>query len=322
MYVAKAIRSVLLQTAPIFEIIVSNDCSTDGTRRVLDSLTNEIPILKCIHQNQNLGISKNVKSCMEMAKGDYIIRLDSDDILRPEFAEKLSAQLLLFPSAGYAHAAVQQIDQDGNFGNIRNLSRPSGYQDGNTALKNATKGFKVAANIIIYRKEALEKVRYSVPSSDFAEDYYLVTSLSSAGFGNVYLNEVLAEYRVWVDSGNVRKKRKLEEISGLNNLITDLLEPAFNIRNWPKKPIVKMRKSLAIRHSDCLAWKSYSKSEKTALKYAIYQLYPSRMVKVIAYMYLNGFGFIIESNKFLAKRFKLALKTIYLNYHKLFSIYF
>jgi len=311
-----AIKSVLSQTIPIHEIIVSNDCSTDDTRNVLGILGKEIPNLKCIHQIVNLGISRNAKACMEMAEGNFIIRLDSDDILKPNYAEQLGNQLILHPLAGYAHAAVQQIDQFGNFKKVRSLARLSGYQDSNMALKDAIKGFKVAANIIMYKTEALRAVSFSPSPINFAEDYYLTSSLSSAGFGNVYLDKVLSEYRVWKDRGKTRSKRKLIEISGLNAVIEDVLEPAYKIRNWSFKPIIQMRKSLAIQHSDCLAWSIYSDSEKTELKKAIFELDSSGKVKIIGFLYQKGFGFIIDSYKHLKNNAKLILKGIYAQYRR------
>jgi glycosyltransferase involved in cell wall biosynthesis len=314
-----AIKSVLSQTISLHEIIVSNDCSTDDTQSVLKILAKEIPNLKCIHQKINLGISKNVKACMEMAEGDFIIRLDSDDILKPDYAEQLANQFILHPLAGYAHAAVQQIDQFGHFRKVRSLARLSGYQDSNMALKDASKGFKVAANIIMYKTEALRAVNFSPSPINFAEDYYLTASLSSAGFGNVYLDKVLSEYRVWEDRGKTRSKRKLIEISGLNIVITDVLEPAYKVKNWSLKPIIQMRQSLAIQHSDCLAWSIYSESEKTELKKAILELDSSWKVKIIGFLYQKKFGFIIDGYKHLKSSTKLILKALYANYRKYIS---
>ena len=315
-YLGIAIQSVLNQTIPINEIIVSNDCSTDDTRIILDNLARDIPIIKHVHQPVNLGMVKNIKAVMEMAQGDFIIMLDSDDRLRPEYAEQLSNQLILHPDAGYAHAAVQQIDQNGNFQKIRNLSRISGYENSSIALKKAAKGYKVAANIIMFRREALIKVNFAPSPINFANDFYLIASIISTGYGNIYLDKVLAEYRVWNDIGQVRKKRKLIEITGLNRVITDVLEPAYKIRNWSFKPIIQMRKSLAIQHSDCLAWSIYSDSEKTELKKAIFELDSSRKVKIISFLYQKGFGFIIDSYKHLKGSIKLILKVLYDYYRK------
>lgn len=316
MYIEMAIKSVLHQTISIYEIIVSNDCSTDSTRLVLETLEREIPIIKCVHQPFNLGMVKNIKAVMEMAQGDFIIMLDSDDMLKPDYTEKLLKQLILHPDAGYAHAAVQQIDQFGQIQKIRNLSRISGYESSNAALKKASKGYKVAANIIMFRREALEKVNYAPSPINFANDYYLVTSITSAGFGNVYLDVILSEYRVWVDSGKIRKKRKLIEISGLCLVITDVLEPAYKARNWSVIPILRLRKSLAIQHADCLGWEVYTDSEKKELRYAILQLHSSWSVKAVILLYLNGFGFIIDFYKYLGRSFKFILKTLHFGYRK------
>ena len=311
-----AIRSVLIQTIPIYEIIVSNDCSTDDTRIALDNLAREIPIIKHVHQAVNLGMVKNIKAVMEMAQGDFIIMLDSDDILRPEYAEQLSNQLILHPDAGYAHTAVQQIDQHGNYQKIRNLSRISGYENSSIALKKAAKGYKVAANIIMFRREALIKVNFAPSPINFANDFYLIASIISAGYGNIYVDKVLAEYRVWNDIRQVRKKRKLIEIIGLNKVITDVLEPAYKARNWSDKPIIQLRRSLAILHSDCLAWSIYSDSEKTELKKAIFELDSSVKVKAVGFLYQKGFGFIIDSYKHLKNNAKLILKGIYAQYRR------
>ncbi|RYE14874.1 MAG: glycosyltransferase, partial [Rickettsiales bacterium] len=200
-YLTQAIRSAYDQSLKPLEIIVSDDCSTDDTSEVLTSLSKEIPSLKIILQPVNLGIAKNTDSCLRLAKGDFVIRLDSDDSLSSSYIEKLSNLLLKYPQAGYAHAAVQEIDQHGNFLQKRQLARKSGYQDSIVALKSAVKGYRVSANIIMFRKEALEQVDYITNRPNYVEDYHLSASLASAGFGNVYSNETLAFYRVWIDSG-------------------------------------------------------------------------------------------------------------------------
>ena len=150
-YIELAVRSAEQQTLTPIEIIVSNDCSTDNSKEVLDRLEKEISILKVVHQPVNLGIAKNVDICLRLATGNYVIRLDSDDWLMPQFSEKLVHQLESYPSAGYAHAAVQEIDQLGNTLRVRKLSRGSGFQSGNEALKLTIKGYKVAANILMFK---------------------------------------------------------------------------------------------------------------------------------------------------------------------------
>src|SRR5215217_5302959 len=84
-FIEQAIRSAYDQTLKPDEIIVFDDCSTDHTAQIIDALTQEISILKVYRQPINLGISGNVDSCLRAAKGDLIVRLDSDDQLLPHY---------------------------------------------------------------------------------------------------------------------------------------------------------------------------------------------------------------------------------------------
>ncbi|RYH20528.1 MAG: glycosyltransferase family 2 protein, partial [Alcaligenaceae bacterium] len=79
-YIAATIASVVAQVMQPDEIIVSNDCSTDSTMAVLQRLEMEIPILKVIDQPKNLGMSRNTDFVLRAAKGEIIIKLDSDDL--------------------------------------------------------------------------------------------------------------------------------------------------------------------------------------------------------------------------------------------------
>ncbi|MGF7081434.1 glycosyltransferase family 2 protein [Mucilaginibacter sp. UYCu711] len=291
-----SIKSAYNQTLPPDEIIVSNDSSTDETKVLLDRLSKEISILRVINQPVNLGMSENTDLCLKAGTGDLIVKLDSDDYLSPLYIEKLSKLLIDNPEAGYAHACVQEIDQDGVFTRERRLARKSGYQTSSDALKAFIKGFRVAANILIYRKEALLKVGYITQKSvNFAEDYYLGASLADAGFGNVYLNEILSYYRVWNDAGQVRQRRKLAEIKGVLKVFEEILEPGYKKRGWNTAILKKKRADFACEHADSLSWKIYTEEEKLELKNELAKFSSSLRARLVASMYLNGFGKILST---------------------------
>jgi len=293
-FIEQSIFSSYNQSLKPFEIIVFDDCSTDNTVEVLKKLTLKIPILKYFSQPNNMGIARNVDGCLRAASGDFIVRLDSDDCLAENYIEKLVQLLIDNPNAGYAHASVQELDQHNNNLKIRQLARKSGFQNHTDALKSSVKGFRVAANILMFRKEALVKVNYIATSTNFAEDYYLVSSIAAAGFGNVYLNKVLAYYRVWVDSGKIRQRRKLDEIIGYNKLFTEILKPAYEQRGWDTLALNKSRTDFACRHSDCLSWDVYTNDEKKELKKELLNLSSSNRVKICSWLYLNGFGEMLK----------------------------
>jgi hypothetical protein len=305
-YIELAVRSAFEQSLKPFEIIVSDDCSTDQTPEILDKLSKEMPILKNIRQPYNLGIACNVDACLRLASGDYIIRLDSDDQLLPSYTEKLLQLLLEFPEAGYAHAAIQEVDQSGNFLNERRLFRKTGFMSFQNALKEALKGYRVAANILMFRREALVAVDFLKGLPNFGEDYHMTSSIAAAGYGNVYLDEVLGFYRVWVDVKKVRQKRKLAEINGIRRVFEEVLEPAFNNQGWNLKNVKQSRKSYAIRQADCLGWDIYSSSEKQELNIELYKLSSASIVKLYAWMYTKKLGGIFH----LYEKIKSASKTL------------
>ncbi|GAA4316686.1 hypothetical protein GCM10023149_13840 [Mucilaginibacter gynuensis] len=315
-YIELAVRSVYNQTVKPFEIIVFDDCSTDQTPQILEKLALEIPILKVFRQPHNLGIAGNVDSCLRAATGDLVVRLDSDDQLFPEYVEKLSALISEYPNAGYAHAAIQEVDQSNNFLNERRLFRKTGFVTGETALMEALKGYRVAANLIMFRREALVAVNYLAGRPNFGEDYHMASAISAAGYGNVYLNEILGYYRVWVDVGNVRQKRKLSEIDGIRRVFDDVLAPAFQRNGWGLTKVNQTRVNFAVRQSDCLGWDIYSEPEKEELVTAIYKLSSAPKVKFFVWLHSNKMGglFKLFSNlksvpKSIIKRSVLKLQT-------------
>lgn len=81
-YVAEAIESMLSQTFDDFELIVLDDYSTDHSRQVIESFTDKRIIY---HRNEkNLGLANNLNVGLDLARGEFIARMDGDDISLPE----------------------------------------------------------------------------------------------------------------------------------------------------------------------------------------------------------------------------------------------
>jgi glycosyltransferase involved in cell wall biosynthesis len=305
-----AINSVLNQTYKIDEIIISNDCSTDNTKNILDQMISLYPQLMVFHQPLNLGLKSNTNFALKKCTGDFIIKLDSDDCLKPQYAEKLLNEFIKYPNAGYAHASVQEIDENNKETKLRVLSRKTKFIDGDQALKLSIHGYQVAANIIMFRRSALEAVNYINATKNFAEDFYLSASLSSAGFGNVYLNEVLSCYRVWNDEGKIRQKRKLDEIIGLIDVYEKVIEPGFQKRNWSLIKIHKARASKACRQADCLSWDVFTIAQKKELKEVLFKLSSSFKVKCCVFLYGHNLNFIIDAKNRMLNFIKYNTKLL------------
>lgn len=85
-YIEQCVLSVLNQSYSCCELIVIDDGSTDGTPQILDKLANENDSIRVIHK-ENAGVSAARNTGIDTAKGDYIVFIDGDDYLAPDFME-------------------------------------------------------------------------------------------------------------------------------------------------------------------------------------------------------------------------------------------
>lgn len=85
-YIGEAIESILNQTFSDFEFIIINDGSTDRTEEIIASYTDSRIIY--LKNEKNSGIVITLNKGLDVAKGEYIARMDSDDISLPERLEK------------------------------------------------------------------------------------------------------------------------------------------------------------------------------------------------------------------------------------------
>jgi glycosyltransferase involved in cell wall biosynthesis len=249
-YILQSISSALTQTTPV-EVFVSNDGSSDNTALILAE-ANFGNRVKIVNHVTNVGIGRHVNWLLQQPGTEMVARLDSDDRLNPSYVEELLALLDAYPRAGYAHCAVQEMDAEGCPRMIRKLARKSGYEDAESALRKMVLGYKVAANIILFRREALSAAGFGTTAINFAEDYDLCIRIADAGWGNVYADQVLACYRVWSAPTRQSVTRKISEIKGLHHVYSVSLGAAFLKRGWSTRTLRWRRLDLALGHSDCL----------------------------------------------------------------------
>jgi glycosyltransferase involved in cell wall biosynthesis len=87
-HVEKCLDSLLAQTHKDIEIIVVNDCSTDKTMDIVGKFTDER--IKVVNHSQNMGAGWARRTGIGAATGEYVITVDGDDWLAPDFIEALA----------------------------------------------------------------------------------------------------------------------------------------------------------------------------------------------------------------------------------------
>ena len=87
-YIAKTLDSVCAQTYADFEVLVMNDCSSDRTAEIVESYAMIDSRIHLINLPGNKGVSHARNTGVQMASGDWIAFLDSDDLWAPDKLEK------------------------------------------------------------------------------------------------------------------------------------------------------------------------------------------------------------------------------------------
>src|SRR5262249_35270201 len=117
-YVRDAIDSILVQTFPDFELLVIDDGSTDRSREVVQSYHD--PRIHLVCNGTNLGVPKTRNLGIQLARGEYLAFLDSDDWAYPERLGKQVAFLDSHPDYAAVGAWIAWMDEEGrSLGRIR-----------------------------------------------------------------------------------------------------------------------------------------------------------------------------------------------------------
>ena len=128
-YIQGAVESVLRQTYTDWELLIVDDGSTDGTEQMIQNLIKMDERVKLVKNRENIGVAETRNRGVELAKGEWIAFLDSDDIWHPN---KLQEQLELYQRNGmpFIFTGSGFMDENGKLLNYE-LSVPQiiGYRE-------------------------------------------------------------------------------------------------------------------------------------------------------------------------------------------------
>jgi len=111
--VGQAIRSVLEQDCVDFELLLVDDGSTDGTPAVIEQWRQRDPRVVAVSSAVNLGIPGALNLGLAHARGRYVARLDSDDLMKPRRLAGQAAVLDAHPEVALVSCAYDVVDLDG-----------------------------------------------------------------------------------------------------------------------------------------------------------------------------------------------------------------
>ncbi|MBV8368549.1 MAG: glycosyltransferase [Candidatus Eremiobacteraeota bacterium] len=110
-YVAQSIDSILTQSFQDFELVVTDDGSTDATPEIIRSFTD--PRVDFVRFERNRGISQAMNATVARARGEFVAILNSDDFALPGRLETQVAFLREHPDVAAVFSVPRQVGEDG-----------------------------------------------------------------------------------------------------------------------------------------------------------------------------------------------------------------
>jgi len=202
-FVAKTIQSVLDQTFQDFEILITNDNSTDKTLDIIKSFSD--PRIKLFENNINLGMVVNTNNMIKMAKGDYIAIINSDDYWE---LTKLEKQINFFqnnPNYGACFTLVKMVDEENKI--IKNPKKnPFKFYD--FSKEQFLNYFFFNDNFLCYpsvliKKNVLEEINFFNPSFIILLDIDAWIRILLKGYEIKILPEILTNFRLMNNEQNL-----------------------------------------------------------------------------------------------------------------------
>lgn len=188
-YLQEALDSLYAQTYQDFEIILCEDGSKDKTYEIAKKNVDKHPNIKLLRNENNLGLNATLNKCLNVAKGEYIARMDGDDISLPMRFEKEVKFLDEHPEYAIVSTSMSYFDDEGIF--------KVGEAVGEPQKKDFIKGTPFCHAPCMVRKEAYDAVGgYSV--SEYllrVEDYHLWMKMYMKGYRGFRINDPLYSMR-------------------------------------------------------------------------------------------------------------------------------
>lgn len=199
--VEKCIDSIVAQTYDNWELIVCDDCSRDNTLCVLNEIAERDNRIKVIANSENMKLAATLNNCLAVAKGEYVARMDTDDICLPDRIEKQVAFLCENEEYDVVGGAAQIFDGEKIIGTRRFNEHPS--------INDLLRGPVFMHPTVMLRKSCYDALGgYTVSKRTVrGQDWDLWFRFYAAGFKGYNMQEPLIVYH---ESPSDYKKRTLK----------------------------------------------------------------------------------------------------------------
>jgi len=203
-YIKAAVDSILNQTFTNFEFIIIDDSTNQTTIDILNSYTKDSRI-RIIRGKSRLGFVKALNEGLKVAKGQFIVRMDGDDVSLNDRLEKQLEFMNSHKNVDVLGGNMLIINESGEVVSQRKYPTHGLFLNINAIFRSP-----VAHPTVMFRRTILEKNFYYDESFSKAEDTEYWFRLRNNGYKFVNLPHNLLKFRI---SGDLAKKRNVEHFS-------------------------------------------------------------------------------------------------------------
>jgi hypothetical protein len=200
-FLSEAIESILGQTFRAFEFVVIDDGSTDKTREIISAYASRDARMR-VFCHKNKGRAESLNIGISLAKGNYIARMDADDVAPPHRLQDQDDFMQHHPEVGLLGGAVELINTQGH---VFKTVRPP-LQD--SEIRSAMLHYNpIFHSSVIMRKEVVLAVGGYRKALFDADDYDLFLRIGEQSrFAN--LGEPVLQYRIHANQVSVQNMRR------------------------------------------------------------------------------------------------------------------
>lgn len=166
-YILKAIESALNQKDDSFKILVVDDGSSDNTAEIVNSI-NDVKLTFIKKNHSNAPDTRNL--CIQTAESDFILWLDSDDILEPDLLPRFRTLLKTYPDIDICYGDIEPFG-DINFFQQKIIKYADYYHKNNKLISEMVYGNKIPNPGTFIRKSLFDKVGLYKTEFRRAHDY-------------------------------------------------------------------------------------------------------------------------------------------------------
>lgn len=198
-YLGAAIESVLTQEFADFELVVSDNASSDGTQELCGKYDDRR--LRYVRFDEFVSQSGNWNRCIDLAEGEFIVILHADDVLLPGYLRRAVEIIHRNPDVGLVHCSVRHIDRDGKELHLQRLFDSDRVdREGEILRKLLIDGCVVNPSGVMVPRKVYESIGKFTDEIVWGVDWHMWIRIA-LDWPVAYIAEPLAQYRQHPQSG-------------------------------------------------------------------------------------------------------------------------